>query len=121
MDRGAKSNRQPQVRRKSRAQATSSTTGARQAEDELAARSAAEEAVRARRFCSVKDCSFAVALAVAVCLAYQPAWQGGLLWDDVAHITRPELRTWHGLYRIWFEMGATLQYYPLLHSLFWLE
>jgi tetratricopeptide (TPR) repeat protein len=26
-----------------------------------------------------------------------------------------------GLWRIWFELGATQQYYPLLHSAFWLE
>ncbi len=64
---------------------------------------------------------FAVALVVAVFLVYQPAWHGGLLWDDDAHVTRPELRSWHGLYRIWFEIGATLQYYPLVHSAFWLE
>ena len=63
----------------------------------------------------------AVALVVAVFLVYQPAWQGGPIWDDDAHITRPELRSWHGLYRIWFEVGATLQYYPLVHSVFWVE
>ena len=33
----------------------------------------------------------------------------------------PELASFHGLWRIWFEMGATQQYYPLLHSAFWLE
>jgi protein O-mannosyl-transferase len=64
---------------------------------------------------------FAAALVAAVFLAYQPAWQGGQLWDDDAHITRPELRSWHGLYRIWFDVGATLQYYPLVHSVFWVE
>ena len=68
-----------------------------------------------------RDWLFAAALVVAVFLVYQPAWQGGLLWDDDAHVTRPELRSWHGLYRIWFDVGATLQYYPLLHSAFWLE
>ena len=41
---------------------------------------------------------------VAVFLVYQPAWQGGLLWDDDFHVTRPELRSWHGLYRIWFDV-----------------
>ena len=67
------------------------------------------------------DWLFAAALVVAVFLVYQPAWQGGLLWDDDAHVTRPELRSWHGLYRIWFDVGATLQYYPLVHSAFWVE
>ena len=69
----------------------------------------------------LKDWLFVVALVVAVFLVYQPAWHGGLLWDDDVHITRPELRSWHGLYRIWFDVGATHQYYPLLHSAFWVE
>jgi tetratricopeptide (TPR) repeat protein len=57
-----------------------------------------------------------VALAV-----YWPALRGGFIWDDEAHITRIDLRSLGGLYRIWFEPGATQQYYPLLHSAFWLE
>jgi len=44
-----------------------------------------------------------------------------MLWDDSAHVTAPALRSLHGLWRIWFELGATQQYYPLLHSAFWLE
>ncbi len=68
-----------------------------------------------------KDWLFVVALVVAVFLVYQPAWRGGLLWDDNAHVTKPELRSWHGLYRIWFDLKATQQYYPLLHSAFWIE
>ena len=54
-------------------------------------------------------------------MAYLPALDGGLLWDDAAHITRPELRSLHGLWRIWSDLGATQQYYPLLHSAFWIE
>ena len=52
-------------------------------------------------------------------LAYQPAWHGGFLWDDDHHITPAALQSLGGLGRIWFDMGATLQYYPLLHSVFW--
>jgi protein O-mannosyl-transferase len=63
----------------------------------------------------------AAALAATVFLAYRPAWQGALIWDDDAHVTRPELQSWHGLYRIWFDLKATQQYYPLLHSAFWIE
>jgi tetratricopeptide (TPR) repeat protein len=62
----------------------------------------------------------AIALAAAVFLAYQPAWQGGFIWDDDAHV-RPELQSWNGLCRIWCDLKATQQYYPLLHSAFWLE
>ena len=58
---------------------------------------------------------------VAAFVAYFPALSGGLLWDDLSHITVPELRSLHGLWRIWTELGATQQYYPMLHSAFWLE
>ena len=58
---------------------------------------------------------------VLVFIAYVPALDGQVLWDDLGHITVPELRSWHGLWRIWFEIGATQQYYPLLHSAFWIE
>ena len=27
-----------------------------------------------------------------VAIAYQPAWRGGMLWDDDGHITRSDLR-----------------------------
>jgi tetratricopeptide (TPR) repeat protein len=54
-------------------------------------------------------------------LAYQPAWQGGFVWDDNVHVTPSRLQSADGLRRIWFEVGATAQYYPLLHSAFWIE
>jgi len=53
--------------------------------------------------------------------AYFPALRGSLLWDDDGHITRPGLQSLHGLWRIWFDLGATQQYYPLLHTAFWIE
>ena len=61
------------------------------------------------------------ALIVFTALVYQPAWHGTLLWDDAAHVTRPELRSGEGLARIWSEVGATQQYYPLTHSVFWIQ
>lgn len=54
-------------------------------------------------------------------IAYLPCLRGEFLWDDAGHVTRPELRSWAGLLRIWCEPGVTQQYYPLLHSAFWLE
>jgi protein O-mannosyl-transferase len=59
-------------------------------------------------------------LLAALLAAYYPAWHGGPLWDDDAHLTRDALRSSAGLYRIWFEPGATQQYYPLVHSAFWI-
>jgi len=59
-------------------------------------------------------------LLIATLIAYQPAWHGTLLWDDDAHLTRPELQSTAGLWRIWFDLGATQQYYPVVHSAFWL-
>lgn len=54
-------------------------------------------------------------------VAYWPALNGALLWDDAGHVTRADLQSFSGLVRIWTEFGATQQYYPLLHSAFWLE
>lgn len=62
-----------------------------------------------------------VLLFFAVLVVYWPALSGEFLWDDHAHVTRPELRTIEGLFRIWNEIGATQQYYPLLHTAFWIE
>ncbi|MBL9206508.1 MAG: tetratricopeptide repeat protein [Opitutaceae bacterium] len=61
------------------------------------------------------------ALGLAVLCAYFPALTGTLLWDDDQHLTPPELRSVSGLGRIWTDLGATQQYYPLLHSLFWIQ
>jgi tetratricopeptide (TPR) repeat protein len=62
------------------------------------------------------------ALVLAATLAaYAPALRGGFLWDDSGHVTRPDLRSLAGLGRIWFEFGATQQYYPVLHTAFWIE
>jgi len=60
-------------------------------------------------------------LTLASLAAYQPAWHGGRLWDDDSHITRSELRSAGGLWRIWVDLSATQQYYPIAHSAFWLQ
>jgi tetratricopeptide (TPR) repeat protein len=58
-------------------------------------------------------------LVASTLVAYHPAWHGGLLWDDDGHVTPAALQSTAGLWRIWFEVGATQQYYPVLHSAFW--
>jgi tetratricopeptide (TPR) repeat protein len=63
----------------------------------------------------------AVLLVCAGVLAYLPALWGSFIWNDSDYVTAPALRSLHGLARIWTEPGATQQYYPLLHSAFWLQ
>ncbi|HUN79886.1 MAG TPA: tetratricopeptide repeat protein [Phycisphaerae bacterium] len=63
-----------------------------------------------------------VALVVLTGIAYFPALRGGFIWDDDDYITKNQtLRNVHGLGRIWFEFGATRQYYPLVYTSFWIE
>lgn len=63
---------------------------------------------------------YAAVVAVTL-IAYGPAWRAGLVWNDLDYVTQPALRSWAGLARIWFRLGATEQYYPLLHSFFWVQ
>ncbi len=58
---------------------------------------------------------------LVTCLIYAPALHGGFIWDDDHHVPQGAMQSLHGLWRIWFEVGATQQYYPLLHGAFWLE
>jgi len=70
---------------------------------------------------SSRNWLFALVLLVATLLVYQPAWNGKPIWDDEIHITTPELRSSHGLARIWTDPAAAPQYYPFLGTIFWLE
>ena len=69
----------------------------------------------------LKDAAVWPSIICATLLFYWPALRGGLLWDDASHVTSPALQPLRGLWRIWFDLGATQQYYPLLHSAFWIE
>jgi tetratricopeptide (TPR) repeat protein len=62
-----------------------------------------------------------ILLCGATLIAYWPSLNGSFVWDDSGHVTKPALQSLHGLWRIWFDLGATQQYYPLLHSAFWME
>lgn len=83
--------------------------------------SAAGSAAALRGPSDALDTVLGALLIAAVLLAYAPALSGDLLWDDAAHITVGSLQGWDGLGRIWFEPGATQQFYPVLHSAFWIE
>lgn len=57
-----------------------------------------------------------------VFLSYAPVVRDGYIWDDDAYVTQNmTLRTLDGLRRIWFVPYSLPQYYPLVHSTFWLE
>jgi protein O-mannosyl-transferase len=67
-----------------------------------------------------QDWFFGLALFVITTLVYMPVWNGQPIWDDNGHLTKPELQSVAGLKRIWIEPGATQQYYPLVHTFFWI-
>jgi len=58
---------------------------------------------------------------LATFAAYAPVFHAGFIWNDPDYVTGPALRSLSGLWRIWFQVGATQQYYPFLHSAFWVE
>ena len=62
------------------------------------------------------------AILACTLLAYLPALQGGYVWDDDRYVTdNLTLRSVEGLARIWGEIGAVPQYYPIVHTTFWVE
>jgi tetratricopeptide (TPR) repeat protein len=64
----------------------------------------------------------AAALVVAVVIAYLPAIRAGYIWDDPRYVTEnPTLRSLAGLFHTWFTPGATVQFYPMVFTTFWLE
>ena len=64
----------------------------------------------------------AIFLLAAVIVVYLPALSGGFLWDDDSYVTGSRtIGTAEGFRAIWLEPGATTQYYPLVHTFFWVE
>lgn len=65
---------------------------------------------------------FIVLITSATIFAYQPAWNGGFIWDDDYYVTNNELLTAaDGLRRIWFSFDAPSQYFPLVYTTFRFE
>ncbi len=62
-----------------------------------------------------------VMLLAATLIAYLPALRCGYIWDDEAYVQNFRLRDAEGLGRIWFDLGSIPQYYPLVHTTYWLE
>ncbi|HEV7667909.1 MAG TPA: tetratricopeptide repeat protein [Thermoanaerobaculia bacterium] len=64
----------------------------------------------------------ALLLLAITLLAYLPVLHAGFIWDDDDYVTQNTLlQEPGGLARIWTEVGATPQYYPLVFTTFWLE
>lgn len=61
-------------------------------------------------------------LVLLVVLVYLPTLRNGFIWDDETYVEENvALRSLDGLRGIWFELGVVPQYYPLVHSTFWIE
>jgi Flp pilus assembly protein TadD len=55
-------------------------------------------------------------------LAYAPAIGAGFIWDDPQHVVEnPTLRSVGGLAAMWLRPTSIPQYYPVVHTTFWLE
>lgn len=62
------------------------------------------------------------AVGVLTVLAYGPSLRGEFLWDDYDNILeRDVVKEPAGVLRIWTDLCATQQFYPLTHTTFWLE
>src|SRR4051812_21847529 len=61
-------------------------------------------------------------LLIMTLAAYVPALRAGFIWDDDHYVTQNRaLRDVDGLKRIWTEVTTEPQYYPLTHTIYWLE
>ncbi len=64
----------------------------------------------------------ALLLVAMTCLVYLPAAQAGFIWDDDVYITAtPLVEDLSGLRDIWLRPGASMQYYPLVFTTWWVE
>ena len=69
------------------------------------------------------------ALALLAAASYFPAMLGGFVWDDIIVTASEAVRSWSGIWGIWFDPGGTYgggslaeaHYWPLLYTTFWLE
>lgn len=69
-----------------------------------------------------KPYAIIAAIFLTTLLAYLPALSSGFIWDDDDYVTENgALRSPAGLWAIWSDPSATPQYYPIVHTTFWLE
>ncbi len=64
----------------------------------------------------------AIALFLLTLLVYIPSMSNGFIWDDPQYVVdNPTLKSAGGLWSIWTDPLATPQYYPMVHTTFWIE
>jgi tetratricopeptide (TPR) repeat protein len=64
----------------------------------------------------------AFAIIAATILAYSSVERCGYIWDDDDYVSENlTIRDVDGLVRIWLDTKSNPQYYPLVHSSFWIE
>ena len=64
----------------------------------------------------------ALLLVLLTAVVYLPAMRAGYLWDDDVYLTaNPHLRSLSGLSDIWFRIGTTKMYVPMVFTTFWVE
>jgi hypothetical protein len=55
-------------------------------------------------------------------IAYLPAFRASWIWDDPQYVlNNSTLRSLRGLFEIWFVPTSIPQWYPLVHTTFWIE
>ncbi len=66
----------------------------------------------------------AFALSAIIAVSFFPALSAGFVWDDGIFSESPAVRTWSGLWTIWFspaEIEGEDHYWPIVYTTFWLE
>jgi tetratricopeptide (TPR) repeat protein len=64
----------------------------------------------------------AASLAAAAVFVYARTFAAGFIWDDDFYVwNNPTLKTLGGIFDIWFRPLSIPQYYPLVHTTYWLE
>ncbi|MFZ5832007.1 MAG: tetratricopeptide repeat protein [Planctomycetota bacterium] len=65
---------------------------------------------------------YGLGLVALTLVCYLPALRAGFIWDDDHYVEHNDtLRSLHGLWQIWCEPRSLPQYYPMVHTTFWLE
>jgi len=71
---------------------------------------------------SLRTSTKAAFLVALTMLAYLPALRNGFIWDDDAWLMHNRtLEGVNGLYRLWFDLLALQQYYPITGTAFWIQ